>query len=237
MKEQVEVLCNYFYEVTNRENPGKMLRKRITDVITKLLEEGTSAELIREAIINRPGKIPEYVKEHTVKQVKPEPVKESKPEPIVNIHPGILKRGEFYYHPQLQLIPPPPVITQNPDGTYTKKQQEFFLRIKSSYTLEDAVEYFYKRFPYMDRNQKRDVAAMDYLLTKVATPAVNNSGVEDMQAIDLLLFSIDAAWALASDKDEKLTKLLHVTDYMDEGLLIYYDKREGCIHAGINHVI
>jgi hypothetical protein len=52
-----------------------------------------------------------------------------------------------------------------------------------------------------------------------------------------MLFTIDSAASLSGDEDDKLHKILDLAEYLDDGLMLYRDKREGCILAGIDHVI
>lgn len=216
----VEKLVEFFFKTIQR-NPGKQWTRRITEIVTELIEEGISASAIEDAIIQDSGHFQKYAKEHKNKVV------------VGNI----LKDNKFYYHPILQIAPPPPVITVNPDGSFSKKQQEFFLKMRNCFTFDNALEYFYMRFPNIDRSQKRDVGALEYIYNKVITPALDNLKDQDLNAIDLLLFTIDSASSLSHDEDTKLTKLLNLTDYVSYGILVYQDKREGCLLAGINRVV
>jgi hypothetical protein len=221
MANQNEELSTYFFNTQKIEKPGRTYAVSVSKWIEDLLKEGISYEEIQEGIRSNPKDFRSSARE---------------------IHKNssgnnLLKKGRFYYHPRLQVAPPPPVITINDDGTFSKKEQEFFLRIKDSFTSEDVLEYFYARFPYIDRSTKRDIGAIEYLYTKVATPIIDSQHDKDLNAIDLLMFTIDAASLLSQDTDEKLAKLLGLSDFINYGLEVYLDKRENCIQAGINHVI
>lgn len=214
-----EELVELFLKSINH-SIGNPFKERAKNWIAELLNEGISAEVIEEAIRNKPGKFMEYARAHSPKKSS-----------------NILKDGTFYFHPLLQIAPPPAVITINDDGTFSRKEEEFYLKIKNSFTFNDILEHFYKRFPKIERNEQRDLGAIEYLYYKIVEPMIKNTNDSTLNAVDLLLFTIDATRFLCEDLDEELKRILDLTMYMDKGLLIYQDKREGCILAGIDHVI
>jgi hypothetical protein len=215
-----EELTSLFFRVKKISSPGQSNVKLIGRCIDELINESIPNEIIEEAI-----------------KTKPEDFRGKARELKKGSAQNVIKAGRFYYHPALQISPPPPVITINDDGTFSRKEQPFFLKVKDTFTFNDVLEYFYSRFPNIDRNIKRDIGAIEYLYTKTAVPLVNKQGHEDLDALDLLLFTIDTAFTLCQDMDDKLAKVLNLTDYMNNGLDVYLDKRENCILAGTNHVI
>jgi hypothetical protein len=220
MATKIDELTALFFRVKRISAPGQTYVKSVSRWVEELVKENIPSEVIEEAIKNRPEDFKTYARARQKESAN-----------------NVLKAGRFYYHPFLQIAPPAPVIKINDDGSFSKKRQDFFLKIKSNFSYSNVLEYFYTRFPYIDRNVKRDIGAIDYLYTKVATPIVNSMDDKDLNAIDLLLFTIDTAAALCQDTDVRLTRLLSLSDYANDGLARYLDKRETSILAGVDHVV
>jgi len=212
----------------NRTAISKEYRKMVRRKIESFLKNGVTHRALSDLIMKYPNDFKKVMLSIESKDM--------------NNRDNILSKGAFYYHPALQVVPPPPVITVNPDGTFLKEQEEFFLKIKSCFTLKDALDYFYLRFPIIDRNERRDLGAIKYLYEKVIIPVINKTKKKEAentekQPIDLLLFTIDSAFFFCLNEDEELDKLLDLAHHVKNGLLIYQDKIEECILANINHTI
>ena len=220
MANQIEQLVSYFFQVVGKKNPGATYSNMVTTWIRDLLREGITQENIEYGM-----------------KINPRDFRTTARKIQKNSVGNLLRPGRFYYHPYLQVAPPPPLVSINDDGTFCKKDQCFFLKIKDRFTIENTLEYFYLRFPYIDRSLRRDIGAVEYLYNKAAIPTIDNHHDKDLNAIDLLMFTIDTSLALCHDEDRKLKKILELSNYMDDGLMVYLDKRENCILAGIDHVI
>lgn len=140
---------------------------------------------------------------------------------------NLLLRGQFYYHPQLQIAPPPPVVKLLPDGTFAasyEEDPEFYLEIKEKYTVENLLDYFYQRTGINPKNRKRDRGSIEYLL-RIAD-------------LDLILYSIDEASVMYMDTNGKPpTNPLDIQDYFDAGEAVLEDRKNTLEMEGLNHVI
>lgn len=140
---------------------------------------------------------------------------------------NILRSGTFYYHPALQVAPPPPMIVQLPDGTFeaSYESDEFFLEIKEKFTYDDLVDYFMYRMELSESGQKeRYIGQFKHILKKVD--------------IDVLLYTIDEARALAEDLDKMKPKNpFDVMDYIEEGIVVLEERKNTCYMEGLDRVI
>ncbi len=131
---------------------------------------------------------------------------------------NILEPGAFYYHPQLQVAPPPPTVIQLDDGTFQSsyENQEFFLEIKESYTFEELVDYFYKVMGHEDASFKeRDIGAFKHMLRSYD--------------IDTILYTIDEARFMAEDLDKHIPQSpFDIRDYIENGKEVLEERK---IHA------
>lgn len=232
MEDQLQHLLSIYWETTKISNPGVGYSRMISDIIRRGLGEGILPKDM-EKIIRTNSSNASNLKEAV--QARLEYIWANKP--IRPLHRGLLKEDTFYYHPLLQEAPPAPVITINDDGTFSEENQNFFLKIKDRFTVEEALEYLYKRFPEIDRNEKRDLAAIRYLYDKAIVPAITTCGDDTLNPVDLLLFSMDYASFYLHDTDNILLNALDIQRYIRDGLLLYQDKKEGSILAGVNCVV
>lgn len=140
---------------------------------------------------------------------------------------NLIEPGKFYFHPALQVAPPPPTITQLDDGTFQSSydNEEFFLEIKEVFTYEDLVGYFYKVMEIEgDGFKDRDIGGFKHI-TRSAD-------------LDLILYSIDEARFLAEDLGRPRPKNpFDIRDYMDEGGAVLEDRKNTCYMEGLDHVI
>lgn len=148
---------------------------------------------------------------------------------VVQDPDNLLVRGKFYYHPQLQVTPPPPVIRFNPDGTFEasyETEPEFFLEIKDKYTADDLLDYYYKRTETKSnpKFRKRDRGAMDYILR--------------LEELDVILYSIDEAAVMHMDVNGQAPRgPLDIQDYFHYGAALLEDRKNTLEMEGLNHVI
>lgn len=139
---------------------------------------------------------------------------------------NLLEVGAFYYHPALQIAPPPPVITILDDGTFKSSYdtEEFFLEIKECFTLEDLVDYFYKIMGYNDGFKDRDIGAFKHILKSYE--------------LDAVLYTIDESRFLAEDLSKPIPKNpFDMRDYMEEGIAVLEERKNICYMEGLNRVI
>lgn len=95
---------------------------------------------------------------------------------------GLTHRDQYYCHHELQITPPDPIIKS--DGTF--KHYPFYLEIKIGYKIKNLLDYFYKKFPPTLREDKRNIAQLDYMLKRYSAP-------NEIDPLDFVLFMIDEA--------------------------------------------
>lgn len=82
----------------------------------------------------------------------------------------------------------------------------------NQFTLDDLVEYYYHKFPSTNRNKKRDIGALKYLISRYG--------------VDKLLFIIDASSLFFHEEDKIPPQTpLEITKYEHYGILAYKEKR------------
>lgn len=145
---------------------------------------------------------------------------------------GLIQEGMFYFHPKLQLAPPPPLMDIDIEGRFVQvnNNEPFFLEIVESYTMKDLVDYFYNKVKILKGNYKRDSRGFEYFFSQVIIE-------KPLNALDLVLFTIDGAVALAHDKDRECPRsAVELLDYANEGHAIYREKFNYSKLMGIDHV-
>lgn len=140
---------------------------------------------------------------------------------------NLLEPGKFYYHPALQVAPPPPVVFQLDDGTFQSsyETEEFFLEVKESFTFEDLTAYFYKVMGLDGQGFKeRDMGAFKHIMKSYD--------------VDTILYTIDAALFYAEDYCKSLPKNpFDIRDYIDEGQYNLEERKNTCYMEGLDRVI
>lgn len=140
---------------------------------------------------------------------------------------NLLEPGKFYYHPALQVAPPPPVVIQLDDGTFQSsyETEEFFLEVKESFTFDDLVAYFYKVMGLDGQGFKeRDIGAFKHIMKSYD--------------IDTILYTIDAALFYAEDYCKSLPKNpFDIRDYIEEGEHNLEERKNTCYMEGLDRVI
>jgi hypothetical protein len=139
---------------------------------------------------------------------------------------NLLEHGKFYFHPALQIVPPPPTIIQLPDGTFQSsyETEEFFLEIKECFTLSDLVDYFYKVMEIDVDFKERDMGAFKYVLKSYD--------------IDAVLYMIDEARAVSEDMGKSNpTSPFDIRDYAESAIAILEDRKNLAYMEGLDRVI
>lgn len=220
MRSIANKLTALYFKITGADNISFHWRKEICTKIEKLLSQGISEDEIAEAIKKNPSNFISIIEEERRKD-------------------NLLSPNTFYYHPFLQIVPPPPTIQINKDGTFTESysNEEFYLRIKEYFTIKNAIDYFFSKFTELPKRPKRDLGAMKFVYERHMIPTIEYYGSGDMNPVDLLLFTIDAARAYTYDLDIKLTNgILGLGDYVDDGLAIYQERINNCKLNDLTHV-
>jgi hypothetical protein len=211
----------------NRVKAPDSYKNKIMNEIQEVIQGGTS-EIKLEEMMNK------YKEEH------PEPSEVYSVQDILNylkikakkitidIDPeNMLEQGKFYYHPELQVAPPPPTVVQLYDGTFESSydNDEFFLEIREKYKLENLVEYFYNIMEITDSGMKeRHKGAFKHILKS--------------NDIDVILYTIDESRAMAEDVDKPRPKNpFDIIDYIDYGMEVFNERKNTCYMEGLNRVI
>lgn len=139
---------------------------------------------------------------------------------------NLLDRAKFYYHPALQVAPPPPVVKQLDNGEFISSYDDepFFLEMKEKFTLDDLVTYFYNVMGMDDGFRERDKGAFKFILKNYE--------------LDVVLYTIDEANALAYDLNKPQPQSpFDIRDYLEDGRLILEDRKNTCYMEGLDRVI
>lgn len=141
---------------------------------------------------------------------------------------NLLEPWRFYYHPILQVTPPPPTLEILPDGTFKASYEEepFYLEIRERFTLDDLVDYFNQVMERQNASftRERDKGAFRHLLKHYD--------------LDLILFTIDGARFLAEDIGKPIPKNpLDIEAYIDEGVSILEERMKSLYREGLDRVI
>lgn len=123
---------------------------------------------------------------------------------------SLIKRNQFYYHKELQIISPAPYY-----DAYTNKivGSAFYQEMKIRYTEKDIYKYFYRHFPSEFENEEREIGSIKYLLQKY-------SRIEEGTNLDFILYLIDEA----IEHEAKIDKVFDLVNYENEALTYYRAK-------------
>lgn len=188
----------------------------------QILAGGTAAATINEAMDTYKATHPTPNEVYTIADILAYVQIEAKKGVRKRNPDNLLEEGRFYYHPALQIAPPPPVITINNDGTFSSsydQDDQFYLEVKEEFTLEDLVDYYYTRFPDQRKKMDRDKGAFKYLLKSMD--------------LDVILYCIEEA----SMQEQPPRSILELDDYELEASLILEDRKNTLYEAGLDHVI
>jgi len=122
---------------------------------------------------------------------------------------NLMNPNQFYYHAQLRIFPPPikKQINYDTGEIVTVNKQEYFLEMKSSYTMDDAISYYCKQMnvmmPREEKEKNRFAGPIRYILEKIG--------------IEMFLFCVDSASNHIKEMDLKpLKNVLEVQEYYDD---------------------
>lgn len=219
MNKEIGNLVELYFKKLNATEVNIYTRTKVFKDIETLIKQGYTIKAIETAISNNPSNYESILK-------------------TANQKGNLINLDKFYFHPFIQIAPSAPMVVINDDGTFTESysNDEFYLQIKTSMTLDDIVEYFYSRFPNISHNKKRDMGAIKHVFETIIIPTIKKQSNEDMNELDLILFSIDTAQALSFDLDDSLIKgILDLGKYVDEALFVYNDKINYCKISGLCH--
>lgn len=97
---------------------------------------------------------------------------------------GLIEAGRFYFHKELQIVPPAPVVSVH--NKAIQQPTAFYHEVRLRYTIEDILAYFYNKLSIAIEMQdkQKHIVQMNYVLNfcKRFSP---------IQALDMILFSID----------------------------------------------
>lgn len=141
------------------------------------------------------------------------------------IQDNLVVSSHFYYHPELQLTPPPPTITQLPTGDFQSSYEDFYLEIKEVFTIDDLVKYFYHKVGVHDTSTfERDKGAFRHMLKSYE--------------VDFVLHLIDEAYAQAVDRGAALPKEpFTIQDYIGQAKDVFENRKNICFEGGFDRVI
>jgi hypothetical protein len=216
MKDQVQELVKEYIRRANINTTiDTTTAPKIKAEIKQLISEGASHALIKEAIKHSPNSFSNYVK--------------------ARLQDNLIKPGVLYYHPRAQIEQPAPIYHMTEEGDLVLQNlQECKLEMKEYLSMDDLVKYFQLRFPKIPTSAARDVGSMKYVYDTYAIPTARKLGTQ-YQALDIMLFSIDAAANLVGSGNAKLSRILQLSDFIDDALDLYYEKLNIMHEEGLNH--
>jgi hypothetical protein len=228
MAKEAAALAKLYFEKIGEEKPSNNWKKTMVQKMEYLLDEyGATESLIQECIEENANGFEALVKKKH---------QGGSPKPGKNL----LKPGQFYYHPMLQEAPPAPTITINSDGSFTESyaSDEFYLKMKEYFDIGQAIEYLADKIKL--RKYERNEGQMRYVYENKIIPVAEELESAGINPVDLLLFTIDAAYNILTNDTSKELKLnsgiFGLSDYIDDGLEIYKDKINFCRLSDISHV-
>lgn len=140
----------------------KEYKLSVVQDILEILNGGFDKLKMREVFESSEGEdtyLPSHLLEKRGCSFKKEEIKRDKEE--------LIQPFKFYTHPALQVVPPPPTIKINKDGTFDSSydNEPFYLEIVSSFTLDDLLHYYYEKIGEGEAfNKERDKGGFKYLL-------------------------------------------------------------------------
>lgn len=216
-------LTEDYFKYMKTEEPNLQWKTKVFKEIQDLLLTGASEKEIFQAIRQDPKNYLKALKRRNKDQ-------------------NLVQEGVFYYHPHLQVAPPPPLLKQNPETGILEEvyQGDFYLKMRHRFTCEDALDYFYKSFPSIKPNKDRYMGALKYIMEKefnlVAKRENESHGDSELNGLDLFLYVVDEARALSFDNDAQVRDLMGVKAYMEEGLYLYRERIHYAKLNGLNRI-
>lgn len=235
MNNEMILLATHFLEKVKgftKDAHGKIdcdnqYKTSVVDDIGRLLAGGTDPAVIAkciEDIQGEDGKEMYFKPSHLLKRFGiPFQLKEYRdPDNLIKI-------GKFYYHPRLQVTPPPPMLVIHDNGEIDSSYDEepFYLEIVDRFTKKDVVDYFYYKMNKStdtEASLARDLGAVEHMLK--------------FWDLDFILYLIDEAFAVTWDEGLKPMKnLLDVQHFEESAVLVYENRINTCYEGGLDRVI
>lgn len=202
-------------------------KKMIMEDCFNLLQNKYSAKIILASMKDYKANVEDaslvYKVSDIIKHFKVAP---DRTEEVKQVQENLMEAGRFYYHPALQVTPPPPTLKVNDDGTFeaSYENDKYFLEMKSHFTMNELLHYFYSRTNAKDTcHPERDKGAFRFLLKHCS--------------IDHILYTIDEAMALVEDGEARYpTSPLDLQQYLPQGKGLMEDRMNACFEEGVNYV-
>jgi hypothetical protein len=202
------------------------LKLKLYNEIKELLQSGTDKDEITNKIKTYKMNHPKTQTVSTISIIMKEQVQVNKDED------NLIKPGEFYFHPRLQLTPGMPVIAFDMvRGVFESSYSKFYLEIVDRFTTSDLMDYALSKLEVADKSEAANIGSLKYLLGKYKVD-------KPYQSLDLMLYTIDAASGLMKDLDMMpMAKLIKLDDFIQEGLKLYHDAYNTKKSAGMDKII
>jgi len=138
---------------------------------------------------------------------------------------SLLKKNTFYYHSILHIISPPPTWDPINNKSIT---DNFFLEMQIMFTKKDRMFYFYHQIQIDEVfiDEKKDLAALDYLLKKYKK-------FSQFEPIDFILSCID----YAHSKNDNIQNILDLTKYEIDVFNNFYNQVKNAEVQNANQIV
>ncbi len=210
----IDNLVELYLVKYNKVSRTKENIESITKEIKSLLDYGVPTQIMEDALIQKKIGYKEYLKD--------------------NLKDNLIEKGMFYYHPVLQILPPPPLVTETKDGDLITQDEEFSLRLKKYFSLDNLLDYVYSKFSYILPNRKKDIGALRHILKNSIEPKIKNINQRQYTSLDLLLYAIDEAYWSSHDSDIRI-EVIQISSYIDSAFEALNDKVSQNELLGLNH--
>ncbi|MCY9186622.1 hypothetical protein [Bacillus halotolerans] len=183
----VQDLANYFvYNITKSHVGVEGRIKSALTSIPKLLDRGWSLQEIKEQLDLFAYTYPRivinlYHIDEIMNQIEPPN--------------NLMEKDVFYYHSELrEMSSPPKIVRDQESGKLIRQSEDFYLEMKSRYTLQDLMNYWYKKMNIQptDHLMRQDEGKFKYILGNYT--------------LDEVLFAIDASVILRKERQQRLLR-------------------------------
>lgn len=138
---------------------------------------------------------------------------------------NLITPGRFYYHPWLQVSPPPPRVKVHPDGTFEDIYEPFYLEIVDRVTPDDLVAYFY------------DLMDVDEPLQDPKRHAGAFRSMVDQYGLDLVMYMMGETQVQAIDAGERPPiDPWQIRTYLNESMERLEEKKNIAYMEGVHYV-
>ncbi|KAF2421715.1 hypothetical protein [Bacillus subtilis] len=183
----VQDLANYFvYNITKSHVGVEGRIKSALTSIPKLLDKGWSLQEIKEQLDLFAYTYPRivinlYHIDEIMNQIEPPN--------------NLMEKDVFYYHSELrEMSSPPKIVRDQESGKLIRQTEDFYLEMKTRYTLQDLMNYWYKKMNIQptDHLMRQDEGKFKYILGNYT--------------LDEVLFAIDASVILRKERQQRLLR-------------------------------